>query len=137
MNYKHKEITADGIKFKSTLEWEIYLILVDFKKRGIIVSPINYEKERFKIVGETEETLPNGKKKKHAPCFYTPDFVFEFDGKKIIIEVKGYATDIYKLRKKVFLNEYPIFARTFFEIKTPQELERALQTVNGNEIPIF
>lgn len=137
MKYNHKGITADGIKFKSRLEWEVYLLLTELKKMGTIVSPIRYEKERFKIVEETEETLPNGKKKKHGPCYYTPDFIFDYNGKKIIIEVKGYATDIYQLRKKVFLNKYPIFAPTFFEIKKPMELVQVLEKVVGNDIPIF
>jgi len=125
MKYNHKEITADGIKFKSMLEWEVYLFLKDKS-----VSPLRYEKERFKIVGETTEYFPNGGRRKSSGCYYTPDFIFNYRGQKIIIEVKGYATDIYRLRKKIFIDKYPILSLNFFEIKNIVDLESVFSLID-------
>lgn len=38
---------------------------------------------------------------------YTPDFRYTEDGKSVVVEVKGYRTEAYALRVKVFKALYP------------------------------
>ena len=40
--------------------------------------------------------------KKLIDMKYTPDFVFEYKGIKVLIEVKGWANDQFAIRKKLF-----------------------------------
>lgn len=98
-----QKCSADGIDFKSRLELYTYSRLKD---EGLDFS---YEAKTWTII-EKFEYLDE----KVRAVTITPDFVHQ--DKKIIIEVKGYATDIYKLRLKVFKrylsvnkNEYIIY----------------------------
>lgn len=51
------------------------------------------------------EILPkNGKEK---PIHYVPDFTYVEDGKLVAEDVKGYKTDVYRLKRKMFLYRYP------------------------------
>ena len=107
-----KEVTLDGIKFKSRLEKFTYQML----KRNNI--KCDYEKIKFVLQdgfksGCTiyQKGLEKGrktfKKKQNTirEMTYTPDFVNENWGinKEWIIEVKGFETDSFKLKKKIFL----------------------------------
>lgn len=40
---------------------------------------------------------------------YVADFTYVEDGKKIAEDVKGYRTDVYRLKAKMFKHEYPDF----------------------------
>jgi hypothetical protein len=45
--------------------------------------------------------------KKYRAIFYIADFEYIKDGKRIVEDVKGMKTDVYKLKKKMFLKKYP------------------------------
>lgn len=108
---------CDGIKFKSTLESTTYKTLLE---EGIVPE---YEKHTFIIWEGFTPTVPfytkNDLKRKdrrykvlsmrtllsYRPLenvTYTPDFYFEYNGKKIIVEVKGFETLVFKIKFKMF-----------------------------------
>jgi len=50
----------------------------------------------FKCNGKTERAIK-----------YIADFIYQKDGKMIIEDVKGYKTDVYKMKRKMLLFKYP------------------------------
>lgn len=107
----------NGLKFKSLAEVMVYKTLLS---EGI--EP-KYEEETFNIFEGAIPTVPlytknKFKRKNHnidviskSTCIdnrpisgavYTPDFTFDYNGKHIIIEVKGFAADQWIYRFKLF-----------------------------------
>lgn len=80
-------LEVDGIGFKSRLEAFTYRNL---KESGIIAA---YEENRYTLIEPFEY---NGEKIR--ACTYTPDFV----GDGFVIEVKGFSTDTFNIKWKMF-----------------------------------
>lgn len=106
INNKIKNATScefQGISFKSKQEVAIYKYLL-----SIGITP-EYEKQRFTIWNRAAFTVPYYDKygkvftkinRKPSPVNYTPDFIFTYNGIKVILEVKGFKNDVtpYKIR---------------------------------------
>lgn len=124
---KSAYVTEDGINFKSRLERTCYL---RFKQSGIDCA---YEPEAFVLMPKKElshtvryERALLGKtpkiyglKRKASvlrPLTYTPDFVLHFDDIVVYVDTKGFATDRYVVKKKLFLShvEEHINDRVYF-----------------------
>lgn len=107
----------NGIKFKSLAEVMVYKTLLS---EGL--NP-QYEKEIYNILDGTTVSVPfytknKFKRKNHnikiisnttcidnrplSSLIYTPDFTFDYKGKHIIIEVKGFSSDCFMYRFKLF-----------------------------------
>lgn len=114
-NSKTKEY--DGIKFKSLLECTVYKTLLKegikpkyeeeiyFLMDGRVATVPFYTKNKFKRKNHNIEVISNATCKDNRPlasAIYTPDFTFDYKGKHIIVEVKGFATEIYAYRFKLF-----------------------------------
>ena len=100
--YKNKKATIDGIEFDSKKESRYYQQLKLMEKQGLI-KDIKLQ-TRFEI-------QPKYKKnnKTIRAINYIADFTY-FDvnkGKTIIVDTKGYRTEVYKLKKKIFEYIYP------------------------------
>lgn len=91
--------TVDGIQFRSTLEAETYQILklwqdagaisqLELQPRFVIQSGFLYREKRIK------------------PMYYTPDFAFIRAGENVAVEAKGFRTEPYRMRRKMFLQKY-------------------------------
>lgn len=105
-NKKIKNATVcqeNGITFRSQQERAVYKYLV-----SIGITP-KYETERFTIWDRAKFSVPfydrYGKtfmkiNRKPTAVHYTPDFIFNIAGIKVILEVKGYKNDAvpYKIR---------------------------------------
>lgn len=112
-----KNDVLDGIKFKSRIEKNVYQKLKDY---GVTAS---YEKTTFPLQYSFKPTKPLITKNKFKklsknvipvkdlcvydnrlvkPITYTPDFVFDYNGKTIVIEVKGFANDTFPIKFKLF-----------------------------------
>lgn len=119
-----KSTVYKGIKYRSTLEARFAEF---FDKEGIKV-----EYEPFKIT-----LLPSFRY--NGECIraihYTPDFIMDYCGRKYIIEVKGYPTDAYRLKKKFILNwllqNHSIY--TFYEVKSLTAMRKILQEIKEVE----
>lgn len=94
--YFNKKITVDGIIFASRAEADYYCRLKLLKQAGEIK---DFELQpRFEI-------LPAFSKqgKKYKATTYTADFLIRHnDDSQEVIEVKGYKTQDYRLRMKLF-----------------------------------
>lgn len=100
--YKNKKVIVNGIKFDSQKESNRYLDLLALQKVGLIQDL--HRQVRF-------ELQPSYKKKGKTirAITYIADFVYydTFKGEKIVEDTKGYRTEIYKLKKKIFEYKYP------------------------------
>lgn len=100
--YKAKKTSIDGIKFDSQKEANRYLDLLVLQRAGLIQDL--HRQVRF-------ELQPSYKKngKTIRAITYIADFVYydTFKGEKIVEDTKGYRTEIYKLKKKIFEYKYP------------------------------
>ena len=87
----------DTITFDSEKERNYYLILKDRERRGEIID-LNRQVE---IEIQPGFILPSGEKIR--PITYRADFTYydNIDSSVHIIDVKGYKTEIYKLKKKL------------------------------------
>ena len=87
----------ETLTFDSNKELEYYLLLKDRLKRG----EIRHLKRQYKIEIQPAFIMPNGSK--IQAINYLADFYFYDKTLKAwrIIDVKGYKTDVYKLKKKL------------------------------------
>ena len=102
MKYKSKSIVVDGIKFPSQLEAKRYIELKMMQRSGRI-SNLKLQ-PRF-------ELQPSFKKngKNYRKIEYVADFqYFDNKDKKVVVEdTKGFETEVFKLKKKMFEYKYP------------------------------
>lgn len=99
--YRAKKTTVDGIEFDSKREAERYRELKLLEKaneiRNLELQP------RFLLQGKFKDR--NGKT--HRKIEYVADFMYvDKDDKTVVEDVKGVLTDVYKLKKKMFLKIY-------------------------------
>ena len=94
--YRNVKTCVDGIRFDSKREAEYYAMLKLRKYAGEIVS---FELQKpFPII-------VNGIK----ICTYKADFVeYDKDGNRTVIDVKGFKTPVYNLKKKLMKAVYGI-----------------------------
>ena len=101
--YKNKEIIIDGIKFQSIKEGKRYTELKLLKKAGLI------KELELQKVFEIQPKYINNKGEHIRSITYKADF-FYYDKEKeqyIVEDTKGFKTDTYKLKKKIFEYVYP------------------------------
>jgi hypothetical protein len=121
-------IAFDGTQMRSKLETRVYKWLYDLG-----LNP-QYESETFTYWVGPRPTVPfydlsktrhnQLNMKKLVDMNYTPDFIFEYNGTKVIIEAKGIENDQFPIRKKLFRAyletlDYPV---VFAEIYTKRQL---------------
>lgn len=97
--YGNKKTVIDGITFDSKKESERYLMLKDMLKNKEIedlqLQPKFLLQDSFKYKGKTEKKI-----------YYIADFSYKKEGKLVVEDVKGKKTDVYKLKRKLFLYKY-------------------------------
>lgn len=120
MNQKIKNASPkefNGIKFKSKLEVDVYKTLLqanflpEYEKHtwilfnGFTPTIPFYTKNTFKRKNKNIEVLSEKNVKDNRAIqdiTYTPDFVFTYNNKLIIVEVKGFRNDTFPLKFKMF-----------------------------------
>jgi hypothetical protein len=99
--YSNKKCEMDGYKFDSKKEMNRYAEL-KLMERGKIITQLRLQ-PRFTIhVGFTHPE--HGKQRKIE---YVADFEYIENGRRVVEDVKGIPTDVYKMKKKMFLFLYP------------------------------
>lgn len=97
--YGNRKTIIDGITFDSKKESERYLILKDMLKykeiEDLQLQPKFLLQDSFKYNGKTEKKI-----------YYIADFSYKREGKLVVEDVKGKRTDVYKLKRKLFLYKY-------------------------------
>lgn len=127
---------CDGIEFKSLLEVSVYKALTE---AGF--SP-KYEPYKIPIITGFKPTIPfytkgsNGILKndtsKIMDITYTPDFVFDYKGLRIFIEVKGFENDVFPVKKKLFrawLEKQTEFIPLYFEVWSKRQTLQAIEII--------
>lgn len=93
--YNNKKTVVDGITFDSRREASRYQVLRDELNRGEI-DDLRLQ-QRYELIP---------KHGKNRAVFYVADFVYTRDGKEVVEDCKGFRTDVYKLKKKIFEWKY-------------------------------
>lgn len=101
--YHNKKVSYDGYTFDSIKEKNYYIKLKLLEKAGKI-KELELQKEfelqpSFKLNNKTSRKIT-----------YKADFTYKTteDNKIHVIDVKGYRTDVYRLKKKLFEYKYKI-----------------------------
>ena len=101
--YKNKKVIYDGIKFDSNREMAYYIKLKMLEEKGII-KDLELQKSfelqpSFKLNGKTYKKIT-----------YRADFSYVSvqDNKIHIVDTKGFRTQVYKLKRKMFAYKYGI-----------------------------
>lgn len=103
--YNSKKTIVDGIVFDSRKEAKRYTELKKLEEMGII-RDLSLQVQ-FELVPSFTIEI-DGKKRKRRSIRYIADFVYYEDDQKVIEDVKGRKTDIYKLKKKLFEYKYKV-----------------------------
>lgn len=99
--YKAKKVVVDGITFDSKKEAGRYQELKLLERagviKGLVLQPRFLLQDKFKYKGKTERKIE-----------YIADFKYldTKTGKIVVEDVKGYPTETYKLKRKLFLKQY-------------------------------
>lgn len=95
--YNNSKVTYQGLTFDSKKEFEYYLILKDKEKRGLV---FNIKRQ---VPLEIQPAFTDKSGVKHRAITYKADFVYtdRVSGKVRYIDVKGFRTEVYKLKKKL------------------------------------
>lgn len=92
--YHNKKCFYKGMTFDSKKERDYYVILEMMLKNKQITdlkTQVKFELQpSFKFKGKTIRSIN-----------YIADFTYVKDGKLIIVDTKGYRTEVYKLKKKM------------------------------------
>jgi len=97
--YNAKKVVIDNIEFDSKKEADRYLELKLLLKQGkiqnLILQPKYLLQEGFKY-----------QNRKYRAVYYIADFEYMQNGKKVVEDVKGIKTQVYLLKRKIFLYQY-------------------------------
>lgn len=124
-------LVYDGITFRSKFEMSVYK---ELKKQNIV---FNYEPEKI--------TLQNGFKpvspyyidsvehwEKVRAITYTPDFIARIGKYTVYIEAKGWETDRYIVKRKMFLDKIKNSKYSIFiEVHTIRGLKNSILKINS------
>lgn len=99
--YRNKKTVVDGIKFDSVKEASRYYELKELQQKGDILNL------RLQPRYELQESFTHPEFGKLRAITYVADFEYCKGGKLVVEDVKGMKTDVYKIKKKLFLKRYP------------------------------
>jgi len=128
-----QETTVNGIKFKSLLESRFYNYLMS------IGADFDYEVERITLMEGFKPRCPFYKAEKGSikqdnskvrDITYTPDFLIYINDYKVYVECKGFKTDSYNIKVKLFRKWLQNKDNTIFiEVKSVRELTSAIDYI--------
>lgn len=110
--YNATKITADGHTFDSKHEYQRYCELKLLERAGTITDlqmqvkfvliPSQYEPDTVKVLKSGKEKVVKGKLIERE-CSYIADFVYQYNGKAVVEDSKGFRTKEYVLKRKMML----------------------------------
>lgn len=105
MTHKYGAVATvvNGIKFDSKAESKRYRDLILLKRAGEITD-IQLQPKYVLMAGFKHKATG----KRVQPITYSADFLVTYaDGHQEIEDVKGVKTEVYRIKKKLFMNLYP------------------------------
>lgn len=131
-----QETLYDGILFKSKLEVTCYKMLKD---AGL---PVQYEPQKIIIWTGFKPTVPfydkdsatrtlKPKMDKIRDSYYTPDFMFQYADRNIIIEAKGFEGEVFAFKKKLFRKwlESNLPDSIYFEVYNKKQILQTIEII--------
>ena len=103
--YHSKKVIIDGIKFDSKREGEYYQKLKILLKQGLI-KDLDLELQKEYLL--QDKFVINGKTRRKITYRADFSYVSTEDDKLHVVDVKGFRTELYKLKKKLFEYKYNI-----------------------------
>lgn len=97
--YNSRKTVIDGITFDSKKEAKRYIELKKKQDEGEITDL------RLQVPFELVPSFTieiDGKKRKRRNIRYIADFTYYENGQKVVEDVKGRKTEVYKIKKKIF-----------------------------------
>jgi len=98
--YHNIHITADGYRFDSVAEYRHYMDLCLRQQAGDISDLTVHP--RYTIV---DAFIYDNKRERAVE--YEADFSYVENGREVVEDVKGAETDVFKIKRKLFLLRYP------------------------------
>lgn len=99
--YHNKKVIVDGLKFDSKSEACRYQVLKKLENNNVISDL------RLQVVFDLAPSVViNGRKK--PALKYKADFVYNHNGKKIVEDVKGVLTAVYKIKRHLMKSVHGI-----------------------------
>lgn len=99
--YGNRKVEIDGLTFDSKAEALYYSKLKKMHERGEIL--FFRTQPRYRLLDGFEK---DGKR--HRPIDYIADFeVHHKDGSIEVVDIKGYKTDVFRIKEKMFNAKYP------------------------------
>lgn len=108
--YRNQKVNSPDGTFDSKYEYEEWCRLKLLERAGIIKNL--YRQVRFQLIPSirtSEETL--------REISYIADFVYDENGITYIVDTKGFATDVYNIKKRLLINQYVNELTVFVERK--------------------
>lgn len=100
--YGAKSVEIDGIHFASQLEARFYMFFIDHDIKILELQPRFILEDAFECYDWQAK-----KTRKYRKSEYVADFRIQTpDGDIFIIEAKGFETEAWKIKKKLFLKKY-------------------------------
>ena len=99
--YKNKKTICDGIEFDSQKEGNYYLKFKAMQDLGLI-RDLELQKEYIL----QDKFVLNGKTRRKITYKADFSYISTEDDKLHVVDVKGFKTDVYKLKKKLFEYKY-------------------------------
>lgn len=99
--YNNRKTTLYGITFDSQAEADRYLVLRDMEQRGEI-SALRIH-SRWCLL----DSFADAQGKKVRGIQYEDDFNYIRDGQRIVEDVKGFKTAVFRIKEKLFKSRYP------------------------------
>lgn len=99
--YRARKTTVDGITFDSKGEARRYAELKLMERAGVIA---NLELQPAYVLQEAFRCPWNGAQR---AIKYVADFRYAEGGKTIVEDFKGKETEVYRIKRKMFLKRYP------------------------------
>lgn len=102
--YNAQPVTVDGHRFDSKAEMRRYLALRLLVADGQI-DALELQPRFVLLEGFTDNTG-----KRQRPIVYVADFAYtDGNGRRVVEDVKGVETAVFRMKKKLFLARYPEF----------------------------
>ena len=120
---KKEDRTADGIVFDSKWEMQAYLMLkADLPSNAHMELSPKYELQpKFRDL--------NGKAMR--AIHYIGDFLVKHRGKTYLIDTKGFETDVFKMKEKMFKFKFPDME--IIKIKSKKRMNELIEKIKSYE----
>lgn len=110
--YWNKITIVDGIRFDSKAEANYYLVLKARAAAGEITD-FDPDHPKFEIIEAWRD--PQGKRQR--AIVYEADFAYTENGVRVVVDVKGVRTPVFKLKARLFQMRYPEFRFEIVDVR--------------------